>query len=870
MIKSSARDIEKEITDFWNINRVKEQVDSMNTKKITLYDGPPYLNGKPHQGHHMSSLAKDTIIRYLTSTGYSVARLWGWDMNHPECSMKYLHEWTDSNTKLARWVDNKDGYRTDDQSYQKSVEWAFQELKKKGLISTMKPLSPYCVKCLDYRTYFEYLAHANKKPLAEYLWFLVDLDTNSKNTRALKFMIWDIHPWHRRYTQKIAWNKDIEYVVCQSHDPVVVSRRFAQERNMTILEVFSLHRWPANLYDGDKKIPVMEWSGIKELVGTGIAQVSPCNPYMEHIWDSQASILPETPDISPIGIAGTNTYIRSVSTCPICNELLVWWPYRPVSGGPCLDMRLLKSNLIEAVSNTYWEPRSARDQMVGIISDDKILLWPLLRKNGLDGWFESACVPFASIGYPQQTSIQSYPAEMVVEGRDQIYGWFLACILVCYALFSQSPFRNVIANGLVMDNEGNKLSKSLNNAPPLGNIPADSYRCYLLSCKVLGRENSMIYRPPSRHPLTKSLISLHNQIIPYLTTRVSFQIKPGHVTDIADNWILQAIDDYLTEYHDLMKRYKLGKALILAGLFQGKLKSYLSLHQNPTVLLRCYFYYLCSLTPFAPFLTEKLYQLIKPWLFDGKISIHLYQIPCNTWTVNKKFLSSATSMFNLIKLIKTLQCRRARVCSTDDIYDIDYYVREATGCSICYDNDVDKYIYYKIIVRNKSAFGDEDLRQLKKLSGNQIRNIEKQGYYQGLRHKIYYGSYVINTVAKDETFKYVYGHGILVIDESDQVLNDDVVRTCQNLALTLKKALHGKCVYYIYHRPMSEIEDEKAKLTLSNLNDYTLPILGQMIYKGIENKNGSEVCDTISLNVYGEAITIVIYACDLDSRVPCY
>lgn len=88
-----------------------------------------------------------------------------------------------------------------------------------------------------------------------------------------------------------------------------------------------------------------------------------------------------------------------------------------------------------------------------------------------DCWFESGSMPYASNHYPFENADKFagkgglFPADFIAEGLDQTRGWFYTLSIIGYHLFGKSPFRNVIVNGLVLAEDGRKMSKSLKNYP---------------------------------------------------------------------------------------------------------------------------------------------------------------------------------------------------------------------------------------------------------------------------------------------------------------------------------------------------------------------------------------------------------------------
>lgn len=84
----------------------------------------------------------------------------------------------------------------------------------------------------------------------------------------------------------------------------------------------------------------------------------------------------------------------------------------------------------------------------------------------LDVWFDSGCMPFAQFHYPFENKEKfknSYPAEFICEGVDQTRGWFFTLHVLSTMLFDDICYKNVVSNGLVLDKNGNKMSKRLGN-----------------------------------------------------------------------------------------------------------------------------------------------------------------------------------------------------------------------------------------------------------------------------------------------------------------------------------------------------------------------------------------------------------------------
>ncbi|HEX5003294.1 MAG TPA: isoleucine--tRNA ligase [Bacteroidia bacterium] len=113
----------------------------------------------------------------------------------------------------------------------------------------------------------------------------------------------------------------------------------------------------------------------------------------------------------------------------------------------------------------------------------------LFRETGLiDVWFDSGAMPYAQWHYPfenKEEFAKSYPADFIAEGVDQTRGWFFTLHAIAVMLFDSVAFKNVVSNGLVLDKNGNKMSKRLGNAvdpfETLKQFGPDATRWYMIS-----------------------------------------------------------------------------------------------------------------------------------------------------------------------------------------------------------------------------------------------------------------------------------------------------------------------------------------------------------------------------------------------------
>lgn len=139
-----------------------------------------------------------------------------------------------------------------------------------------------------------------------------------------------------------------------------------------------------------------------------------------------------------------------------------------------------------------------RESIDDIVIPSKRPGFPPLKRipQVFDCWFESGSMPFAQQHYPfenSQTFESCFPADFIAEGIDQTRGWFYTLLVISTALFNKPPFKNLIANGLVLASDGQKMSKRKKNYPdPLevvNKYGADALRLYLINSPVVRAEN---------------------------------------------------------------------------------------------------------------------------------------------------------------------------------------------------------------------------------------------------------------------------------------------------------------------------------------------------------------------------------------------
>lgn len=188
-----------------------------------------------------------------------------------------------------------------------------------------------------------------------------------------------------------------------------------------------------------------------------------------------------------------------------------------------------------------------------------------------DCWFESGSMPYgqrhfmgeAQSDFDPDNNI-GLPAQFIAEGLDQTRGWFYSLIVLGTALFGKSPYENVIVNGLIMAEDGKKLSKKLQNysAPTdlVNNVGADSVRMYLLSSPVIRGEDINFSDKEVLELQRKNIGRLHNVLALYEMFADDSVEADSTSTNVLDRWVLARLHQLIAESTEGYKKYELDRA----------------------------------------------------------------------------------------------------------------------------------------------------------------------------------------------------------------------------------------------------------------------------------------------------------------------
>ena len=187
----------------------------------------------------------------------------------------------------------------------------------------------------------------------------------------------------------------------------------------------------------------------------------------------------------------------------------------------------------------------------------------------LDTWFSSALWPFSTLGWPEKTPELDYfyPTDVLVTGYDIIFFWVIRMIFSGYEHMGRKPFGKVLFHGLVRDDQGRKMSKSLGNGiDPLEVIDkygADALRYTLITGNAPGNDMRFYW---SRVEASRNFANkVWNASRFIMMNDPDNKIKatderPANLTD-ADKWILSKMNGLIKEVTDNMEKYELGIAV---------------------------------------------------------------------------------------------------------------------------------------------------------------------------------------------------------------------------------------------------------------------------------------------------------------------
>ena len=264
----------------------------------------------------------------------------------------------------------------------------------------------------------------------------------------------------------------------------------------------------------------------------------------------------------------------------------------------------------------------------------------------LDCWFESGSMPFAQVHYPfenREWFENHYPGDFIVEYIGQTRGWFYTLHVLATALFDRPSFASCVSHGIVLGDDGAKMSKSLRNYPdPMAVFDshgADAMRWYLLSSPILRGGDFSVTEVGMRDTVRQVLLPMWNSWY-FLSLYANAENKSGSVrtdsTNVLDRYVLAKLADTIDSVTVSMDSYDLFAACHTIRTFLDVLTNWYIRRsrdrfwagdQDAIDTLHTVLDYVTKISaPLLPLLSDE----ISRGLSNGGLSVHLADWPTST------------------------------------------------------------------------------------------------------------------------------------------------------------------------------------------------------------------------------------------------
>lgn len=268
-----------------------------------------------------------------------------------------------------------------------------------------------------------------------------------------------------------------------------------------------------------------------------------------------------------------------------------------------------------------------------------------------DCWFESGSMPYAQNHFPfenKEKTEKAFPADFIAEGLDQTRGWFYTLMVLSTALFDKPAFTNVIVNGILLAEDGSKMSKRLKNYPEpeliFNQYGVDAMRLYLLASPAVQAEDLRFSAKDVEKMLRQSLLPFWNSFV-FLSTYAKIsgwtprkcETKPA--ADI-DQWALSILQKLISEVTESMEQYEINKSIAPIITFIDQLTNWYirrnrsrfwaqEMNKDQEEAFATLYTLVLTLSqilaPFAPFLSESIYQELRT--DRDPLSVHMCDFP---------------------------------------------------------------------------------------------------------------------------------------------------------------------------------------------------------------------------------------------------
>lgn len=774
--------MEEGILEFWEQHKTfqKSIENRSRENEYVFYDGPPFATGLPHYGHLLAGTIKDIVPRYQTMRGHRVERRFGWDchglpiealaqdalglagapaiveagvdvFNETCRSMvsTYVEEWEKTVTRMGRWVNFQNDYKTMDKEFMETIWWVFSQLWEQKRIYRAHRIMPYSWKLNTPLSNFE--AGRNYQDVQDPS-VTVRVKLRGFEIENACALVWTTTPWTLPSNLAICAGPEIDYVAVRDADSgevfvlaeARVSAYYKADDQYEILKRFKgadlegLRYEPLFDYfeDNENSFVVLNDEFVSTADGSGIVHMAPA--YGEddyricsaaHIslvdpLDVDCKFTAQVPDyegqfckdadkaiIRRLKEEGKLIHQSTIQhSYPFCERTDTPLIYRAIDAW-YVRVEDLREEMLANNDQVHWMPGYVgKKRFANWLADAKdwnisrnrfwgscIPIWInvddpsdmicvgsaaelealsgqkvddlhkhvldqiVIEKDGksyrrtpevLDCWFESGSMPYAQQHYPFDNKAQfegNFPAQFIAEGLDQTRGWFYTLMVLSTALFKKPAFKNVVVNGLVLAEDGRKMSKRLKNYPdPLHVVHAygaDALRLYMINSPVVKAESLRFSEEGVKHALRHLLIPLWNAYSFFVTYAnvdgwTPGHSKPGQSDNLLDHWIESSLANLSQEVIAAMDNYDLQRSVRPFVAFIEDLTNWYIRRsrrrfwksdddgdkQQAYVTLYHTLIELCKIAaPFTPFIAEEIYRNLRT--DDMPESVHLCDFP---------------------------------------------------------------------------------------------------------------------------------------------------------------------------------------------------------------------------------------------------
>ena len=279
----------------------------------------------------------------------------------------------------------------------------------------------------------------------------------------------------------------------------------------------------------------------------------------------------------------------------------------------------------------------------------------------LDTWYDSGSMPYAQVHYPfanVERFERGFPANFIAEGLDQTRGWFYTLLVLSTAIFDTTPFQNCVVTGMILAEDGRKMSKSLKNYPDpshvLDEFGADALRAYLINSPVVRADPLRFSEAGVREVVRTVLLPLWNAYSFFTTYAEADRISASDLAAAPpvvdrpeiDRWVISVLQSLIRDVNREMEGYRLYAVIPPIIGFVGhltnwyirrsrrrfwshrggeddrdKLAAFATLYEVLATFVRV-------AAPILPFITEELYQGLVPVVeADAPESVHHTDYP---------------------------------------------------------------------------------------------------------------------------------------------------------------------------------------------------------------------------------------------------